>query len=165
MKSWRPLIVFLLLLVLLSFPHPVQAASSAAIRAYDDVKVTDQDFAGKNLEAAEFAQIKLEGANFSKANLHGAVFNGVNLTKTNWQGVDFTDGIAYLSDFRGANLRDAVFADAVLLRSTFDDADITGADFSFAVLDGVQLKKLCDRASGVNPVTGVATRESLGCEE
>jgi uncharacterized protein YjbI with pentapeptide repeats len=164
MNGWQRWAIVFCLLMVLAFPLPAEAASSAAIRAYDDVKVTTQDFAGKDLQAAEFAQVKLKRANFRKANLHGAVFNGVNLTGANWEGVDFTDGIAYLSNFKGANLKDAILVDSVLLRSTFDEAEITGADFSYAVLDGVQQKQLCDRAVGVNSITGADTRESLGCK-
>ncbi|MDB9355886.1 pentapeptide repeat-containing protein, partial [Nodularia spumigena CS-587/03] len=31
------------------------------------------------------------------------------------------------------------------------------------ILDGVQIKELCSKASGVNSKTGVETRYSLGC--
>ena len=50
-----------------------------------------------------------------------------------------------------------------MLRSTFDYANITGADFSGALLDGSQMQQLCKIATGVNSQTGVATRDSLGC--
>jgi uncharacterized protein YjbI with pentapeptide repeats len=85
------------------------------------------------------------------------------MTKANLHGADFSNGIAYLVDFRGADLSDTVLVEAIMLRSRFDDVDITGADFTDTVLDGVQVKKLCTRAKGVNSKTGVDTRESLGC--
>jgi uncharacterized protein YjbI with pentapeptide repeats len=50
-----------------------------------------------------------------------------------------------------------------LLRSKFDNVNIVGADFTDAILNGAQIKELCAKATGVNPKTGVATRDSLGC--
>jgi hypothetical protein len=40
---------------------------------------------------------------------------------------------------------------------------VTGADFSGAILDRYQISQLCQTASGTNPITGIATRDSLGC--
>ena len=56
-----------------------------------------------------------------------------------------------------------VLSETILLRSTFNNTDITGADFSEAILDGVQIKELCAKASGINSKTGITTRDSLGC--
>lgn len=156
--------IFTIVFVLfVSLPLPVQAASSAAIRAYDDVKAATKDFSGQTLLQAEFSNAKLVSANFSHANLRGAVFNGVLLTNANFHGADLSDSIAYLSDLSGADLSDAILTSAMLLKSRFRDANVTGADFSDALLDRDQVLALCRTASGVNPVTGVDTRESLGC--
>lgn len=156
-------IVLTLITCIFLSPLPVFAASSAAIRAIDDVEVSSRNYSGQSLIKAEFASAKLENANFSQADLRGAVFNGSDLANANLHGIDFTDGIGYLSNFAGADLTDAVLVSAMLLRSNFRDAIVTGADFSFAVLDRAQTTLLCKTASGVNPVTGVDTRESLGC--
>lgn len=144
-------------------PLSAHAASSAAIRAFDDVQIVTKDFAHQSLIQSEFSNAKLKDANFQGANLRGAVFNNVDLSHANWRGVDFSDGIAYLTNLSGADLSEAILTSAMLLQSNFQDAQVTGADFSLAVLDREQVLKLCKSASGVNPITGVDTRESLGC--
>jgi uncharacterized protein YjbI with pentapeptide repeats len=153
----------LFFVILLWLPLPVHAASSAAIRAYDDVAILSKNFAGKNLQQAEFSDAHLSGADFNHADMRGVVFNGAELMEANFQDVDMTDGLAYISNFTGANFTNAVLNSALLLRSTFRNAVVTGTDFSDAVLDKDQIVELCKSASGVNPVTGVDTRESLGC--
>jgi uncharacterized protein YjbI with pentapeptide repeats len=142
---------------------PAQAASSAAIRAYDDFQTSGQDYSGHSLVQAEFIDAKLKGANFSGADLRGAVFNGAILSNANLHGADLSDAIAYITDLSGADLSDAIFTSAMLLKTNFKGANITGADFTDAAIDREQIILLCRTASGVNSVTGVETRESLGC--
>ena len=152
-----------LLISLTIMPLPAQAASSGAIRAFDDVSGTVQDYSGQDLVRAEFGDAKLKGANFSGANLRGAVFNGANLSNANLRGVNFSDGIAYITTFAGADLSDAILESAMLLKTSFKNAKISGADFSSAMIDRDQTMLLCQYADGINPVTGVKTRDSLGC--
>jgi uncharacterized protein YjbI with pentapeptide repeats len=157
------LIALVLSVTLFLFPASAQAGSSSLIRAFDDVVVTGKDFAGQSLIEAEFASENLSEADFTNTDLRGAVFNGCTLHNANFEGANFDTGIAYLSDFKGANLRNAIFTEAMLLRSKFDDVEVEGADFTDAVLDRIQQQKLCSRAQGVNPTTGVNTRDSLLC--
>ena len=165
MKYCLRLSAFLLALILLVFPLPARAASSTAVTgSFDSSDLTGSDFSGQNLELSEFTNVILEGADLSNAKLGGVVFNGSSVNNANLHGADLTNGLAYLTSFRGSDLTDAIFLEAIMLRCTFDGADITGADFSFAVLDGDQVKKLCANASGVNSKTGVDTRESLMCK-
>jgi uncharacterized protein YjbI with pentapeptide repeats len=56
-----------------------------------------------------------------------------------------------------------IFIGATLSNSILDEADITGADFTDAIVDRYTTTQLCKRASGTNSTTGADTRESLGC--
>jgi hypothetical protein len=97
MRLFRHCFGFILaLFFLVAVAQPAEAASSAAIRAYDDVSTDTKDYSGQDLVRAEFSNARLVNANFNGADLRGAVFNGSVLTGANLHGVDFSDGIAYL---------------------------------------------------------------------
>ncbi len=163
-RRWRVLAGFVLAVVLFLFPLAAQAASSSSVTgSVGNEQLIGKDFSGQSLIRTEFTSVNLEKSNFSNADLRGGVFNGSALQSVNMHGADFSNGIAYLADFKGADLSDAIFVDAMLLRSRFDDVNVTGTDFTNAILDVEFVKKLCAKASGVNSKTGVETRESLGC--
>ena len=61
------------------------------------------------------------------------------------------------------DLRNAVLTGIIASGSSFSNAQIEGADFTDALLDRDDQRRLCGEADGINPSTGVATFDSLGC--
>lgn len=122
------------------------------------------DFSGRDLTDSTFTKANLREANLSHTNLQGVSFFGANLESVNLEGADLRNATLDSARFVKANLTDANLEGAFAFNTQFNGATIDGADFTDVLLRQDMQEILCGMASGVNPLTGRATRDTLECD-
>merc|ERR1719152_259054 len=153
------------MILVASLASPAHALSGGGKSLGIAKPLDGEDLSNRDLTSIAFTKGSARETNFSGSNLRGTSLFGVEAIGAKFVGADLSGATLELGNFESADFTDAVLEGAFVQAAAFKGAKLTNSDWTDVLLRKDQLTALCSNktATGVNPKTGVVTRESLNC--